>query len=149
MRRGSLETAVGVFVLIGLGCVGYLAVQLGELGVFQKKAYYSVLAQFDSVSGLKKGASVEMAGVEIGKVEDIALETRRLTAMVKLRIRKDVPLDEDVIASVKTSGLIGDKYIKLSPGGSETLLKSGDIITETDSALDIEELVSKYVFGKM
>ena len=111
------------------------------------KDYYSVDAQFDSVTGLKVGANVEMAGVPIGKVEAIALDSERQVARVRLKIQSSVILTDDTIASVKTAGMIGDKYIKLSPGGSDLVLKSGDTIIETESALDLEELISKYVFG--
>ena len=146
MKKTSVETAVGVFVLIGLISVAYLTIKLGKMEWFGDD-YYTLDAQFDSVSGLKTGAQVDMAGVEIGQVADIRLDNERQVAVVSLKIRKAVILTDDVIASVKTSGLIGDKYIKLTPGGSDRLLKSGDMIIETESALDIEELVSKYVFG--
>jgi phospholipid/cholesterol/gamma-HCH transport system substrate-binding protein len=146
MKKTSVETAVGVFVLIGLISVAYLTIKLGKMEWFGDD-YYTLDAQFDSVSGLKTGAQVDMAGVEIGQVADIRLDNERQVAVVSLKIRKAVMLTDDVIASVKTSGLIGDKYIKLTPGGSDRLLKSGDLIIETESALDIEELVSKYVFG--
>lgn len=146
MKKTSVETAVGVFVLIGLISVAYLTIKLGKMEWFGDN-YYTLDAQFDSVSGLKTGAQVDMAGVEIGQVADIRLDNERQVAVVSLKIRKEVILTDDVIASVKTSGLIGDKFIKLTPGGSDRLLKSGDLIIETESALDIEELVSKYVFG--
>ncbi len=137
---------VGVFVLIGIICVGYMAVKLGQME-FIGSDFYTLNARFLSVTGLKSGARVEIAGVEVGRVDDVSLDKVRQIALVRLKIRKDVTLTEDVIASVKTSGLIGDKYIKLSPGGSDIELKPGDMITETESALDIEELISKYVFG--
>ncbi len=146
MKKTSVETAVGVFVLIGLISVAYLTIKLGKMEWFGDN-YYTLDAQFDSVSGLKSGAQVDMAGVEIGQVAGIRLDNERQVAVVSLKIRKEVILTDDVIASVKTSGLIGDKFIKLTPGGSDRLLKSGDLIIETESALDIEELVSKYVFG--
>jgi phospholipid/cholesterol/gamma-HCH transport system substrate-binding protein len=146
MKKTSVETAVGVFVLIGLISVAYLTIKLGKMEWFGDN-YYTLDAQFDSVSGLKTGAQVDMAGVDIGRVADIRLDNDRQIAVVSLKIKKAVMLTDDVIASVKTSGLIGDKYIKLTPGGSDRLLKSGDMIIETESALDIEELVSKYVFG--
>jgi phospholipid/cholesterol/gamma-HCH transport system substrate-binding protein len=146
MKKTSVETAVGVFVLIGLISVAYLTIKLGKMEWFGDN-YYTLDAQFDSVSGLKTGAQVDMAGVEIGQVAGIRLDNERQVAVVSLKIRKEVILTDDVIASVKTSGLIGDKFIKLTPGGSDRLLKSGDLIIETESALDIEELVSKYVFG--
>lgn len=146
MKKASVETAVGVFVLIGLICVGYLTIKLGKMEWFGDD-YYTLDARFDSVSGLKSGALVDMAGVEIGQVADIHLDNDRQMAIVRLKIEKSVKISDDVIASVKTSGLIGDKFIKLTPGGSDRMLKSGDMIIETESALDIEELVSKYVFG--
>lgn len=146
MKKASIETAVGLFVLIGILCVGYLTVKLGKMEILGKD-YYSVDAQFDSVAGLKVGANVEMAGVPIGKVEAIALDPERQVARVRLKIQSSVVLTDDTIASVKTAGMIGDKYIKLSPGGSDLILKAGDTIIETESALDLEELISKYVFG--
>jgi phospholipid/cholesterol/gamma-HCH transport system substrate-binding protein len=146
MKKVSIETAVGVFVLIGLISVAYLTIKLGKMEWFGDN-YYMVDARFDSVSGLKTGAQVDMAGVEIGQVSDIQLDNEEQVAIVRMKIEKGVKLTDDVIASVKTSGLIGDKYIKLTPGGSDRILESGDTIIETESALDIEELVSKYVFG--
>jgi phospholipid/cholesterol/gamma-HCH transport system substrate-binding protein len=146
MKKTSVETAVGVFVLIGLLSVAYLTIKLGKMEWFGDD-YYTLDARFDSVSGLKAGAQVDMAGVEIGQVADIRLDNERQVAIVSLKIKKGVMLTDDVIASVKTSGLIGDKYIRLTPGGSDRILRSGDMIIETESALDIEELVSKYVFG--
>ncbi len=146
MKKRSVETAVGVFVLIGLISVAYLTIKLGKMQWFGDD-YYTLDARFNSVSGLKAGALVDMAGVEIGQVADIRLDNQRQVAIVSLKIKKGVILTDDVIASVKTSGLIGDKYIRLAPGGSDRILKSGDVIIETESAMDIEELVSKYVFG--
>lgn len=138
--------AVGIFVLIGIICVGYLTIRLGKMQLIGGN-YYDLNARFMSVSGLKSGAQVEMAGVQIGQVESIELDYEQQVAVVNLKIDKSVELTDDVIASVKTSGLIGDKYINLTPGGSDEILKSGDAITETESALDLEELISKYVFG--
>lgn len=146
MKKTSIETAVGLFVLIGILCVGYLTVKLGKMELLGKEYYY-LNAQFESVTGLKAGANIEMAGVPIGKVEAIALDTERQVARVRLKIQSNVVLTDDVIASVKTRGLIGDTYIKMSPGGSDLVLKSGDTIFETESAMDLEELISKYVFG--
>jgi len=146
MKNSSAEIAVGIFVIIGILCVGYLTVKLGKMEWFGSDLY-PVVARFQSISGLKAGANVEMAGVEIGKVESIKLDPDRQVAVVTMRIKKGVELTEDVIASVKTSGMIGDKYIKLSPGGSDEILKPGDMIGETESAVDLEELISKYVFG--
>jgi len=148
MKRASIEISVGIFVLIGIICVGYLTIRLGKMELLGDN-YYSLYARFRSVTGLKTGTEVEIAGVQIGLVDSITLDRERKMALVKLKIRKDIILTDDVIASVKTAGLIGDKYIRLSPGGSDRVLKPGDIITETESALDLEELISKYVFGKV
>ena len=146
MNRSLVEIAVGIFVLIGIICVGYLTVRLGKMEWFGED-YYSVSAQFQSISGLNTGASVEVAGVQIGKVDTISLDKEEMVAVVKMKIQKGVDLTDDVIASIKTAGLIGDKYIQLTPGGSDEILNSGDTIIETESAIDLEELISKYVFG--
>jgi phospholipid/cholesterol/gamma-HCH transport system substrate-binding protein len=146
MKKTSIETSVGIFMLIGIVCVGYLSIRLGKME-WGGDRYYPVFARFQSVSGLIAGAHVEMAGVHIGKVDSIALDPKREVAVVELKIQKGVMLSDDVIASVKTSGLIGDKYLQLAPGSSDTVLKPGGMITETESAVDIEALISKYVFG--
>ena len=146
MSKTSLELGVGIFVLIGILCVGYLTVRLGKMELLGDE-HYNLNARFISVAGLKKGAQVVIAGVQVGQVTQISLDPEEQVAIVRMKIIKDVVLTDDVIASVKTSGLIGDKYIKLSPGGSDEILKDGEMITETESSLDIEELVSKYAFG--
>ncbi|MGD9329692.1 MAG: outer membrane lipid asymmetry maintenance protein MlaD [Desulfobacterales bacterium] len=146
MKKTSIEVAVGLFVFIGILCVGYLTIKLGKMEIMGQD-YYALQAQFESVTGLKEGARVEMAGVPIGEVEAIVLDTEQQVARVQIKIQGNVTLSDDTIASVKTAGLIGDKYIRLSPGGSDLVLKAGDTIYETESAVDIEELISKYVFG--
>ena len=148
MKKTSLELGVGIFVLIGILCVGYLTIRLGKMELIGDKHYF-LNARFLSVAGLKKGAQVVIAGVEVGQVDAISLDPEEQVAIVRLKILENVVLTDDVIASVKTSGLIGDKYIKLSPGGSDDILEEGGLITETESALDIEELISKFVFGKV
>lgn len=146
MNRKLVEFYVGIFVIIGIVCTGYLLTELGGLQLRGGKTY-SVNAYFNSISGLKNGAKVEMAGVEIGQVSSISLDTKRLLARIDMEINKTIPLSEDVIASVKTSGIIGDKYINLSPGGSDINLEPGDTIFNTESSIDIEALVSKYIFN--
>jgi phospholipid/cholesterol/gamma-HCH transport system substrate-binding protein len=136
-------------MLIGIFCLAYLSIKLGKMEFFGGN-YYSVHADFDSVSGLKNGASVEIAGVEVGRVERIILEPKENDrAKVYLKIRSGVKLTDDVIAAVRTRGIIGDKFIQLKPGGSEKILASGGRIRETESAVDLEELVSKYIHGKV
>ncbi|MFH0999024.1 MAG: outer membrane lipid asymmetry maintenance protein MlaD [Pseudomonadota bacterium] len=146
MQKTSIEMAVGVFMLIGIACVGYLTIQLGKMQWIGDN-FYALEARFKSAAGLKTGSQVEIAGVQVGQVDAIRFDQTRQMAMVRLKIQKNIVLTDDVIASVKTSGLIGDRYIKLTPGGSELVLKPGDQITETESAIDFEELISKYVFG--
>jgi phospholipid/cholesterol/gamma-HCH transport system substrate-binding protein len=148
MKKGSIETAVGIFMIIGIACVGYLTIKLGQMELVGGN-YYSVYANFQSITGLKPGAQVEMAGVPIGRVEKVSLDQERQEATVELKIQKDVQLSDDVLASVKTSGLIGDKYIMLTPGTGMAFLEPGGKITETESAIDIEALISKYVFGSV
>jgi phospholipid/cholesterol/gamma-HCH transport system substrate-binding protein len=148
MQKKRIETAVGVFVLIGILCVSYLAVRLGRMELFGS-GYYTLNAYFNSATGLKPGASVEIAGVEIGRVEGIRLDEASQMAVVSLAIRDGLAIKDDVIASIKTSGLIGDKFVKLSPGGSPQVLKPGGIIMDTESPLDIEEIIGKFVFGKV
>ena len=148
MKRSSIEASVGIFVLIGILCVGYLTIQMGKVELFGVDQYV-VYARFQSVAGLKPGAQIEIAGIKIGVVDTIKLDQERQVALVGMKIQKEVSLTDDVMASIKTSGLIGDKYIKLSPGGSDVVLEPGDMITSTESAVDLEELISKYVFGKV
>jgi phospholipid/cholesterol/gamma-HCH transport system substrate-binding protein len=149
MNMVKLEMTVGVFMLIGILCLGYISVKLGKMEIIGGD-YYSVSAGFDSVSGLKPGARVEVAGVEIGKVDRIQLDSKSNDkAVAYLKIKTGVKVTDDVIASVRTSGIIGDKFIKLSQGGSDHYLKNNDTIHETESAIDIEELVAKFIHGKV
>ncbi|NPA95948.1 MAG: outer membrane lipid asymmetry maintenance protein MlaD [Thermodesulfobacteria bacterium] len=148
MKKYSQETIVGIFVLIGLLCVAYLTIKLGKMELLGGN-YYHISAAFDNVGGLKPDSSVQMAGVEIGRVQSIKLDTENYMAVVRMKIKKNVPIQEDAIASIKTSGLIGDKYVSIQPGGSDELLGEGGVITDTESAVDIESLISKYVFGSV
>ena len=140
------ESIVGVFVVLGLVCVSYLTIKLGRMEVFDSSGY-TVTARCSSVTGLRTGANVEIAGVPVGRVTSIRLDPQTFMADVDLRINDGVNLSDDVMASVKTSGLIGDKYISLAPGGSDTPLKNGDTITDTEPTLDLEALIGKVVFG--
>lgn len=146
MEKTKLELIVGAFVLVGIVCLGYLSIKLGKLEVIGGDLY-EVEAQFSSASGLKTGATVEIAGVEVGRVKSIALKDDR--AMVKLAVQNGTKLYSDTIASIKTRGIIGEKFLALSPGGGGDPLKAGDMIRDTESGLDLEELVSQYVHGKV
>ncbi|BCB96408.1 outer membrane lipid asymmetry maintenance protein MlaD [Dissulfurispira thermophila] len=145
MKRFDLEIAVGFFVLIGILALGYISIKLGRLEVIGGGGY-TVYAEFQKAGGIKSGSIVEIAGVEVGKVKSIRLNND-YQALVEITIYKDVKLQEDAIASIKTKGLIGEKYIQITPGGSERLIQNGGRIRETESAVDLEELISKYVFG--
>jgi len=147
MNKRKIEFYVGLFVIIGLLCTGYLFAVLGEIN-FMRDKRYPVHAFFTSVSGLKTGARVEMAGVEIGVVSNVSIDKERLLAKIDFRIDKNIELSEDIIASVKTSGIIGQKYIDILPGGSDIILEPGEEILLTESSLDIESLVRKFIFNK-
>jgi len=146
MEKAKLEMVVGLFVLVGILCLGYLSIKLGKLEMIGGDIY-EVEAQFNSASGLKPGSTIEIAGVEVGRVRGITLNEDR--AMVKLAVNKTVKLYTDTIASIKTRGIIGEKFLALSPGGGGDPLKPGDTIRDTESGLDLEELVSQYVHGNV
>jgi len=146
MKKYSLETLVGIFVVIGLLCVAYMTVKLGKVSLFGDN-YYSLYARFGSVSGLREGSPIEIDGIEVGRVARLTLDQERQLPFVTLKIRKDVRVYDDASAAIKTAGLIGDKFVKIDPGGGGEVLKPGGTITETTSATDIEELISKYAFG--
>jgi phospholipid/cholesterol/gamma-HCH transport system substrate-binding protein len=148
MKKYSMETIVGIFVVIGLLCVGYMTVKLGKVSLFRDD-YYSLYARFTSASGLRDGSPVEIGGIEVGRVGQMNMDQERQMAMIELKIKKGIRVYEDSLASIKTSGLIGDKLVKIDPGGGGDILKPGGTITETTSALDIEDLISKYAFGDL
>jgi len=144
--KNSVEFLVGLFMIAGFAAFGYLALQLGEVSLFSDSKNYTIVAQFDNISGVKKGASVQVAGVVVGQVDKIWLDDSGV-ANIALKLSKDVELATDSMASVKSQGLIGDKFIALSLGGNEESFKEGDILTDTESAVDIESLISKFAFG--
>jgi phospholipid/cholesterol/gamma-HCH transport system substrate-binding protein len=139
------ELAVGLFLLFGLLAVVYLAIRLGDLAVFGRDQY-TVIAKFTSASGLREGAWVEGGGVRIGEVRRIEFEPERYLAVVTLAIDRGVPISEDAVASIRTAGIIGDKFVKITAGGLETNLAEGMEIRETESSINLEELISKYIF---
>jgi len=145
MKKLNLEMIVGLFLLAGFACFSYLAIKMGDLKLFQNETY-AVTARFTSISGLKEGSVVELAGVNVGKVSRIELDPGEYEAVVHLDIDKSVELQDDSIASIRTAGIIGDKFIKLTPGGSDMILGPGDEIEETEASISLEELVSKYIF---
>lgn len=146
MRKYSMETVVGVFVVIGLICVGYMTVKLGKVSLFGGDTY-PLYARFTSVSGLRAGSSVEVYGIGVGSVTSLSIDWERQMAVVAMEIGKKVKVYDDGMATIKTSGLIGDKYVKIDPGGAGELLKPRGVITQTSVPADIEDLIGKYAFG--
>lgn len=146
MERGKLELVVGLFVLVGVICLGYLAIKLGKLELVGGD-YYEIQAEFSSTSGLKNGASVEIAGVEVGRVKDIGLREDR--AQVVLAIQDGITIYDDAIASIKTRGIIGEKFMELSPGGAGEPLKNGSTIVDTESGIDLEQIISQFIHGNV
>ena len=146
MRKIDLELSVGLFMLAGILCLGYLSFKLARMEAFGKRGY-EVHAVFSDTGGLKRGASVVIAGVQVGQVREIAMEDYE--AKVVLLLPEGVKIQEDAIAAIKTKGLIGQKYIQITPGASEELIEPGGRIRETQPAIDIEALISNFVFGKI
>jgi len=146
MDRSRVNIAVGIFVILGMVALGYLSIQLGQVSFLGSRGY-AVTVDFPSVGGLKAGSAVEIAGVEIGRVESIGLADYQ--ARVTLRVRSGIKLQEDAIASIKTKGLIGEKYIRISPGGSDKIIPPNGRLREVEAPVDFEELLSKYIFGKV
>jgi phospholipid/cholesterol/gamma-HCH transport system substrate-binding protein len=145
MYGKKTEISVGIFMIMGMACLVYLSVNLGSVELFGSNVY-TIDATFGSIEGLEPGASVEIAGVPVGKVKRITLEENN--ALVKMEIKKGTQISDDTIASIRTKGVIGDKFVKLSPGGSEDLLEDSDSLMDTESAISLEELISKYIFEK-
>jgi phospholipid/cholesterol/gamma-HCH transport system substrate-binding protein len=146
MTRINTEVVVGFFLLLGLLALGYLAVKLGKMEVVGSSGY-TVQATFSNVAGLRVGTSVEIAGVDVGWVEGIRLKNYQ--AVVAFRIKDGVQLPEDSIASIRTKGLIGEQFVRISPGGAERNLQPGDEIKETEPPVDTMELIANYAFGKI
>lgn len=146
MQKYSKETIVGIFVLAGLVCIGYMTVKLGDVGLFGDDSY-GLTARFSKVTGLRTGSIVNMLGLEIGRVGKLSIDQEKQQAVVEMRIQKGVKIYDDAIASIKTEGIIGDRYVSIDAGGGGTLLKAGDAIVETEAPADLMDLVSKYAFG--
>jgi len=140
------DILVGIFVLVGITCLGYLAIRLGKLEMFGAQGYV-LFADFASVAGLKPGDPVEIAGVKVGRVEGMSLAEDK--ARLALRLNDGIKLQEDVIASVRARGLIGDKFVLVSPGASDKIIPPGGKIRETDSPPDIPDLIGKIVGGDL
>jgi len=146
MKKYTMETTVGIFLVFGLICIGYMTMKLGHVSLMGDNAY-SLFARFTTVTGLRTGSLVYISGIEVGRVEKLAMDQEKQKALVELRIRNDIKIHDDAIASIKTEGLIGDMHISIDPGGAGDPLKPGGTITETQPPVDVTELISKYAFG--
>jgi len=146
MKKLSLEMFVGIFMVLGIACLGWISIKLGKKEILGAN-YYTIYADFQSIAGLRENAEVEIAGVNVGSTGKITLHKNM--ARVELRINNNIKLSDDTIISIKTRGLIGDKVIDLSMGGSPEILKPGDVVIETESSIDLEHLISQYIFGKV
>lgn len=141
MRKIDTEIIVGIFVCIGIACMAYTSIELGEIDLF-KNDYYSIQASFTSVTGLKKDTDIEISGVRVGKVTDINLENYQ--AVVTMLIKKDIEIQDDAIASIKTNGILGAKYIEILPGGSSEILKPNGLILDTEPPFDLITAIKKF-----
>lgn len=148
MNQKRIEFSVGIFILIGIAAILYLAIQIGSSRLLGSDARV-IDARFTNVGGLNEGSNVMIAGVKVGVVGEITLDTENIVAIVQLKLHTDLSIYDDAIASIKTSGLIGDKYIALDPGGGGFELEEGEPIVDTESALDIESLISRFAFGSL
>lgn len=146
MRKFDLELSVGIFLLAGILSLAYLSIKLAKMEVIGGSGYVLV-AHFADIGGLKAGSSIVIAGVEVGRVKSISMEDYE--AKVVLLLPPEVEIQEDAIASIKTKGLIGEKFIQITPGGSDIIMQSGERIRETQPAIDMEALISNFVFGKI
>jgi phospholipid/cholesterol/gamma-HCH transport system substrate-binding protein len=148
MKKYKIETMVGIFVIFGLLFVGYMTVKSGKVDFLGDNSY-SLVAKFTTVTGLRIGSPVNILGIDVGRVDKITMDQVNQKAVVEIRIKKDIKIYDDAIAAIKTEGMIGDKYLDIDPGGSGTILGPSGVITDTQAAVDIVELVSKYAFGEV
>ena len=148
MKKYAMETTVGIFLVFGLLCIGYMTVKLGHVSLLGDNAY-SLFARFTTVSGLRAGSPVNMLGIEVGRVGRLTMDQKDQKAVVEIRIQKDIKVYDDAIVSIKTEGLIGDMFLSIDPGGAGKLLGPGGTITETQPAVDIVDLIGKYAFGEV
>jgi len=148
MKKYAMETTVGIFLVFGLLCIGYMTVKLGHVSLLGDNAY-SLFARFTTVSGLRAGSPVNVLGIEVGRVGRLTMDQKDQRAVVEIRIQKDIKVYDDAIASIKTEGLIGDMFLSIDPGGAGKLLGPGGTITETQPAVDMVDLIGKYAFGEV
>jgi phospholipid/cholesterol/gamma-HCH transport system substrate-binding protein len=148
MERTTLDLWVGIFVVAGVAALAMLAMKVGNLGTYNMSETYQVHAYFNNVGGLKPKASIKSAGVLVGRVTGITLDTQRYEADVEMSLDKRYQFPKDTFASILTAGLLGEQYIGLVPGGDSEMLKNGDQIKMTQSAVVLEDLISKFIYNK-
>ncbi|GIL04091.1 outer membrane lipid asymmetry maintenance protein MlaD [Betaproteobacteria bacterium PRO7] len=148
MGRKGIESLVGVFVLLGFVAIFYLALKAANLASFNTGETYTLTAKFDNIGGLKVRAPVRSAGVTVGRVASITLDTRTYQGLVTLEIQKSIEFPADTSAKILTAGLLGDQYIGLEPGGDDKMLKSGDTIKMTQSAVVLENLIGQFLYNR-
>ena len=145
MKRINIEVIVGIFFVAGVIAFAWLTIMLGGKSIINN-SNYELTARFTSTAGLKSGAPIEIAGVAVGRITAIDFDPEAYQSVVTLSLRPDVQIQEDAIASVRSTGLIGGKVLQISPGGADEILEAGDEIDETEPSISIEELISKYIF---
>jgi phospholipid/cholesterol/gamma-HCH transport system substrate-binding protein len=148
MNTRRIEFSVGLFVFVGLVALAFLAIRIGG-GRVASSSTKEITARFTNASGLKEGSTVRIAGVAVGNVTKVALKQDEMVALVTFGIDSSITLDDDTSASVRSNGLIGEKFISIQPGSSGTPLKPGAIIVDTQSAVDLEDLISRFAFGSV
>ena len=148
MNRKSIEVLVGLFVLLGMAALVFLALKAANLASFGQHESYTVRARFDNIGGLKPRAPVRSAGVTVGRVRSISLDPKTYQGVVRLEIDNHVKFPKDTSAKILTSGLLGDQYIGLEPGYDEKELAAGDTITQTQSAVVLENLIGQLIFNR-
>lgn len=142
MKKVDIEITVGIFIFVGLVCMAYTSIKLGQIEFFNAD-YYPIKAHFTTVAGLKTDTDIEIAGVKVGKVKDIHLQDYQ--AIVTMLIKKDIKIQNDAIASIRTKGILGEKYIEILAGGSDAILKPGDIIVDTEPPFDLLSVIKDLV----
>jgi phospholipid/cholesterol/gamma-HCH transport system substrate-binding protein len=148
MGKKGVETLVGLFVLLGLAGLVFLSLQAANLASFGNRDSYTVTAKFDNIGGLKARAPVRSAGVTVGRVTSIRLDPATYQGVVTMEIDKDVTFPKDSSARILTAGLLGDQYIGLEPGPSDQMLAAGGSISQTQSAVVLESLISQFLFNR-
>ena len=148
MERTTLDLWVGIFVVGGIAALVMLALKVGNLGTYNVSETYKVHAYFSNIGGLKPKASIRASGVVVGRVTEISLDTKRYEANVVMSLDKRYPFPKDTFANILTSGLLGEQYIGLMPGGDTEMLKNGDEVKQTQSAMVLEDLISKFMYSK-